>query len=72
MNSNRKTLVKNTSAFGCSDMTRSPSEMVLHELFDPEHEKKLQQKVEIFSGSDDDFFNLDDAGIFFPFKNPVS
>ncbi|XP_022866171.1 basic leucine zipper 9-like [Olea europaea var. sylvestris] len=51
-------------------MTRSPSEMVLHELFDPEHEKKLQQKVEIFSGSDDDFFNLDDAGIFFPFKNP--
>lgn len=70
MNSNRKTLVKNTSVFGCSDMKRSPSEMVLHELFASENEKKIQQKAEIFCGSDDDFFNVDDARNFFPFKNP--
>ncbi|KAL2544494.1 BZIP domain-containing protein [Forsythia ovata] len=70
MNNNRKTLMKNnTSMFGCSDLKRSPSELVLHELFASEDEKKTQQKVEILCGSDDDFFAVEDGGIFFPFKN---
>ncbi|KAL2517417.1 Basic leucine zipper 9 [Abeliophyllum distichum] len=59
----------NTSIFGCGDFRRSPSELVLHELFASEDEKKTQQKVETFCGSDDDFFVVEDGGIFFPFKN---
>ncbi|KAL2544501.1 basic leucine zipper 9-like [Forsythia ovata] len=52
-----------------NDLKRSPSELVLHELFASEDEKKTQQKVEILCGSDDDFFAMEDGGIFFPFKN---
>ncbi|KAL2472298.1 basic leucine zipper 9-like [Abeliophyllum distichum] len=68
MNSKRS-VVKNTSIFGCSDMKRSPSELALQELFPSEDEKKLEQKIQIFGGTDDDFFAVDNGDLSFSYKN---
>ncbi|KAL2490105.1 bZIP transcription factor RISBZ4 [Forsythia ovata] len=68
MNS-KKSVVKNTSIFGCSDMKRSPSELALQELFPSEDEKKLEQKIQIFGGADDDFFAVDNGDLSFSYKN---
>lgn len=65
MNS-KKSVVKNTSNFGCSDMKRSSSELALQELFPSEDEKKTEQKAEIFGGADDDLFGGDFS---FSYKN---
>ncbi|KAL2489874.1 bZIP transcription factor RISBZ4 [Forsythia ovata] len=67
MNS-KKSVVKNTSIFG-SDMKRSPSELALQELFPSEDEKKLEQKIQIFGGADDDFFAVDNGDLSFSYKN---
>ncbi|XP_022869115.1 basic leucine zipper 9-like isoform X2 [Olea europaea var. sylvestris] len=62
----KKSVVKKTSVFGCSDMKRSPSELALQELFPSEDEKKSEQKAGIFGGPDDEFFAGD---LSFSYKN---
>ncbi|PIN23852.1 hypothetical protein CDL12_03420 [Handroanthus impetiginosus] len=68
---NKKTIFKNGSLFGYSDMKRSPSEMALEEYCASEDGKKNHKKTEIFGGSESyhGFFAVENGDhISFPLK----
>lgn len=70
---NKKTILKNSSIYGCGDMKKSQSELALQELFASEDDRKIHHFEGSDSYHDHALFAMEHVDhVTFPFKNLVS